>query len=149
MEKNYKSVDPKVNFVQLEHEILQWWEEHQTFHRLVEKNQNGPRWSFLDGPITANNPMGVHHAWGRTYKDIFHRYQAMRGHQTVSLTIGAKQALVNGREHALDVAPHVEGGVTFVALRFVSESLGADVSYDSTSREVRVDLADESWCIRV
>ena len=35
--------------------------------------------SFLDGPITANNPMGVHHAWGRTYKDIFQRYFAMRG----------------------------------------------------------------------
>ena len=32
------------------------------------------RWSFLDGPITANNPMGVHHAWGRTYKDLFQRY---------------------------------------------------------------------------
>ena len=38
------------------------------------------RWSFLDGPITANNPMGVHHAWGRTYKDAYQRYFAMIGH---------------------------------------------------------------------
>ena len=38
-----------------------------------------PRWSFLDGPITANNPMGVHHAWGRTYKDLFQRFHAMLG----------------------------------------------------------------------
>ena len=37
------------------------------------------RWSFIDGPITANNPMGVHHAWGRTYKDLFQRYQASLG----------------------------------------------------------------------
>ena len=36
-------------------------------------------WSFLDGPITANNPMGVHHAWGRTYKDLYQRYHAMLG----------------------------------------------------------------------
>src|SRR6185295_8875684 len=36
-------------------------------------------WSFLDGPITANNPMGVHHAWGRTYKDLFQRFHAMLG----------------------------------------------------------------------
>ncbi len=36
-------------------------------------------WSFVDGPITANNPMGVHHAWGRTYKDLYNRYQAMLG----------------------------------------------------------------------
>ena len=28
----------------------------------------------MDGPITANNPMGVHHAWGRSYKDLFARY---------------------------------------------------------------------------
>ncbi len=36
---------------------------------------------FIDGPITANNPMGVHHAWGRTYKDLFQRYQAMLGNK--------------------------------------------------------------------
>ena len=34
---------------------------------------------FWDGPITANNRMGVHHAWGRTYKDIYQRYKAMNG----------------------------------------------------------------------
>ena len=44
------------------------------------KNAGKPRWSFIDGPITANNPMGVHHAWGRTYKDVFQRYFAMTGH---------------------------------------------------------------------
>ena len=38
------------------------------------------RFSFIDGPITANNPMGVHHAWGRTYKDLYQRYKAMTGH---------------------------------------------------------------------
>ena len=36
--------------------------------------------SSIDGPITANNPMGVHHAWGRTLKDVFQRYKAMRGY---------------------------------------------------------------------
>ena len=35
--------------------------------------------SFIDGPITANNPMGVHHAWGRTLKDVFQRYKALQG----------------------------------------------------------------------
>ena len=34
---------------------------------------------FLDGPITANNPMGVHHAWGRTLKDLYQRYHSMLG----------------------------------------------------------------------
>ena len=42
-------------------------------------NKGKKRWSFIDGPITANNPMGVHHAWGRTYKDLYQRYKAMNG----------------------------------------------------------------------
>ncbi|MEE2858151.1 MAG: isoleucine--tRNA ligase [Candidatus Neomarinimicrobiota bacterium] len=75
----FKSVDNKVDFVQLEHEILDKWEKEQTFDCLREKNSNGKKWSFLDGPITANNPMGVHHAWGRSLKDIFQRYHAMQG----------------------------------------------------------------------
>jgi isoleucyl-tRNA synthetase len=35
----------------------------------------------MDGPITANNPMGAHHCWGRTLKDVFQRYKALRGHE--------------------------------------------------------------------
>ncbi|RLT03206.1 MAG: hypothetical protein DWI22_19190, partial [Planctomycetota bacterium] len=48
--------------------------------QLRRKNAGRKRWSFLDGPITANNPMGVHHAWGRTYKDTYQRFFAMTGH---------------------------------------------------------------------
>jgi isoleucyl-tRNA synthetase len=63
----------------LEHEVLDWWEHERIFDELREQNRGGPTWSFLDGPITANNPMGVHHAWGRTLKDVFQRYKALRG----------------------------------------------------------------------
>ncbi|MBN2209288.1 MAG: class I tRNA ligase family protein, partial [Candidatus Coatesbacteria bacterium] len=64
---------------EIEPRILKLWEERRFFQRLVEQNKDGPRFSFIDGPITANNKMGVHHAWGRTYKDIFVRYKAMQG----------------------------------------------------------------------
>jgi isoleucyl-tRNA synthetase len=63
----------------LEREILELWEREGTFEAVRERNRGGERWSFIDGPITANNPMGVHHAWGRTLKDVFQRYKAMRG----------------------------------------------------------------------
>lgn len=76
-----KKVDSQADFVAIEHKILDFWKENQSFKKLVEKNKGKPRWSFLDGPITANNPMGVHHAWGRTYKDIFQRFHAMTGHE--------------------------------------------------------------------
>ncbi len=78
---NFKAVDTRVDFVRLEHDLLDKWEKDDTFNRLRKKNAEGKPWSFLDGPITANNPMGVHHAWGRTLKDIFQRYHAMQGRE--------------------------------------------------------------------
>ena len=76
---SFDKVETQVDFPALERDILRRWDEEQTFQHLVKRNQDGPRWSFLDGPITANNPMGVHHAWGRTYKDAFQRHHAMKG----------------------------------------------------------------------
>ncbi len=67
------------NFPENENKILKFWEDNKIFDKLREKNKGKNCWSFLDGPITANNPMGAHHAWGRTYKDLFQRYKAMQG----------------------------------------------------------------------
>jgi isoleucyl-tRNA synthetase len=75
----FQPVNAKPDLVAQEHEILAMWRDRQAFARLRAQNAGGPHWSFLDGPITANNPMGVHHAWGRTYKDVFQRYHAMLG----------------------------------------------------------------------
>ena len=76
-----KKENPKADFISIEHDILDFWEKNKIFQKLVQQNSKGDKWSFLDGPITANNPMGVHHAWGRTLKDIYQRYKAMQGYQ--------------------------------------------------------------------
>jgi len=65
----------------LEEDILAWWDAERVFDRLRERNAGGPPFSFIDGPITANNPMGAHHCWGRTLKDVFQRYKALHGHE--------------------------------------------------------------------
>ena len=75
MEKEQTSLD----FVQNEHEVLDFWKDKNCFDKLVEKNKGGKRYRFLDGPMTANNSMGIHHAWGRTLKDTFIKYHAMKG----------------------------------------------------------------------
>ena len=67
-------------FIETEHDVLRFWEENDCFGKLREKNAGHTRFRFLDGPITANNPMGIHHAWGRSLKDIFIRYKAMQGY---------------------------------------------------------------------
>ncbi|MCR5484571.1 MAG: class I tRNA ligase family protein, partial [Clostridiales bacterium] len=75
MSENEKNI-----FVEHEHEVMKFWEDNECFKKLHEKNAGKERFRFLDGPITANNPMGIHHAWGRSLKDIFIRYKAMRGY---------------------------------------------------------------------
>ncbi len=75
----FQPVSSRPDLPAIEHEILALWRERGTFPRLRAQLRGGPRWSFLDGPITANNPMGVHHAWGRAYKDLFQRFHAMLG----------------------------------------------------------------------
>jgi isoleucyl-tRNA synthetase len=79
MERVFPALPAVPDHPALEREILEFWDQEGTFDRLRKQNQGGERWSFMDGPITANNPMGVHHAWGRTLKDVFQRYKAMRG----------------------------------------------------------------------
>ena len=77
----FQAVSNPIDFIALEHEILRFWQETHAFDQLRALRAGSSRyWSFLDGPITANNPMGVHHAWGRTYKDIFQRFKAMQGY---------------------------------------------------------------------
>ena len=63
----------------LELEVLDRWERERTFEQLRERNRGGPRFSFIDGPVTANKKLAVHTAWGRTLKDVFQRYKALKG----------------------------------------------------------------------
>src|SRR5438552_5555168 len=77
----FEKVETQVDFPALEGTVLELWERAGAFDRLRQQNHGKPKWSFLDWPITSNNSMGVHHAWGRTYKDAYQRYFAMTGHE--------------------------------------------------------------------
>ena len=77
----FQSLPDKPDHPGLEREMLARWDEEGTFAKLREQNSAGPTFSFMDGPITANNPAGVHHGHGRTLKDVFQRYKGQRGHE--------------------------------------------------------------------
>ena len=77
----FNPVNTKTDFTAMERDILDWWERNDIPAKYRERNAGADKThSFIDGPITANNPMGVHHAWGRSYKDIFLRFRAMQGY---------------------------------------------------------------------
>jgi isoleucyl-tRNA synthetase len=72
----------RVDYPALESTIQKWWDDQGVLQMYLQRNEHSDKqFSFLDGPITANNAMGVHHAWGRTYKDIYQRLKTMQGYQ--------------------------------------------------------------------
>jgi isoleucyl-tRNA synthetase len=76
----FRPLDGQLDHRILETQMLGTWEREGTFGRLREKNKGGPRFSFIDVPVTANKSLGVHTAWGRSLKDVYQRYKAMRGY---------------------------------------------------------------------
>lgn len=108
------------NVQETEREILKFWEKKGIFGKLRKKNKGKKKWSFIDGPITANNPMGVHHAWGRTYKDLFHRFKAMQGHELRYQNGFDCQGLWVEREEEKDLGLKNKGDIEkFGILKFV------------------------------
>ncbi len=75
----FSPIPDKPDHHSLELEILDLWDRGQTFAALRKLNANGPKFSFTDGPVTANKNLAVHTAWGRTLKDVFQRYKALNG----------------------------------------------------------------------
>ena len=76
----FKPVEPLTDFAKAESKLLKHWYKSGIIDKYLHRNDQVKKtFSFLDGPITANNPMGVHHGWGRTYKDLWQRYYNMRG----------------------------------------------------------------------
>ena len=75
-----KKESTQFDFIKNEHNILKFWDKINVFQKMVKKNENSKkRFRFLDGPITANAGMGMHHVWGRTLKDVFIKYNTLLG----------------------------------------------------------------------
>jgi isoleucyl-tRNA synthetase len=74
-----RAVDPQQSFVELEQRVLERWRERDVFAESVRRRSGSPRWTFYEGPPTANGPPGAHHVLTRVFKDIYPRYKTMRG----------------------------------------------------------------------
>jgi isoleucyl-tRNA synthetase len=110
----FDEVPRELDVPALEAAVMAFWAERNVEQRYLTRNDNSTqRFSFMDGPITANGPMGVHHAWGRTYKDLFQRYNTM---------LGKKQRYQNGFDcQGLWVEVTVERELGFTSKRDIEE----------------------------
>ncbi len=76
----FDEVQGRYNGPQLEQRILKFWEEHAIFEKSLAQSACKPRFSFNEGPPTANGKPGIHHVLARAFKDIYPRYKTMRGY---------------------------------------------------------------------
>ncbi len=76
----YNTVAPQVDLPAMERDVLAFWQANDTFAQSIERTADGPRWTFYEGPPTANGMPGTHHIEARVFKDVFPRFKTMQGH---------------------------------------------------------------------
>ncbi len=78
-----KSLVPQIDLPAVEHQILSFWETQEIFKKTITARDGQPNWTFYEGPPTANGKPGTHHIEARVFKDLFPRYQTMKGNQVI------------------------------------------------------------------
>ncbi len=76
---SFRVIPPAVDLPALEHEVLAFWRENSIFAKTVRARTGGEPWTFFEGPPTANGAPGTHHIEARVFKDVFPRFQTMKG----------------------------------------------------------------------
>ena len=81
--REINSLPAQIDLPAVEVGILDFWTQNQIFEKSVENRNGAKRWSFYEGPPTANGKPGTHHIEARVFKDLFPRFQTMKGKQVI------------------------------------------------------------------
>jgi isoleucyl-tRNA synthetase len=76
---SFQPVDRALDLPSLEAAVLARWDADDVFAESLRRREGAPEWVFYEGPPTANGRPGIHHVWARLFKDIYPRFQTMRG----------------------------------------------------------------------
>jgi isoleucyl-tRNA synthetase len=79
----YRAISPHIDLPAMDHAVLSFWNEHDIFQRSIEATATGLPWTFYEGPPTANGMPGTHHVEARVFKDVFPRFQTMKGRHVI------------------------------------------------------------------
>ena len=123
----YKKVDTNLNFVEREKQTEKFWKDNQIFEKSLEEREGAPRYTFYDGPPTANGKPHIGHVLTRVIKDMIPRYRRMKGYNVprkagwdthglpVELEVEKKRSLRHRAVHqrvqgkCLEIQRHVGG----------------------------------------
>ena len=77
----FKPVSSRVNFPELDANVLRQWKEKDVFRRCESERPDSPLFMMYEGPPTANGSPGIHHVLARVFKDVICRYKTMKGYR--------------------------------------------------------------------
>ena len=112
----FRPIPQEVDLVALEEAELARWKQARVFERSIEQRADATPWVFYEGPPTANGKPGLHHVWARVYKDLFCRYQTMRGHRV--------DRRAGWDTHGLPVEVEVEKRLGITGKRQIEDEVG-------------------------
>ncbi|MEY4412212.1 MAG: hypothetical protein RL560_471, partial [Actinomycetota bacterium] len=79
MSSPFRAISAQIDLPSMERAILNFWNSENIFHKSTDSRAQGTPWTFYEGPPTANGMPGTHHIEARVFKDVFPRYQTMKG----------------------------------------------------------------------
>ena len=115
---SFKDVSSRYNGPKIEQDILEFWERESIFEKSIEQSQGKPRFSFCEGPPTANGLPGIHHVLARTFKDVYPRYKTMRGYHV--------PRKAGWDTHGLPVEHQIEKELKIFDKKRIEEEVGID-----------------------
>ncbi len=71
----------RLNLSQISSEITDFWKKNNIFQKSIDSRKDSKPFIFYEGPPSANGMPGIHHTISRAIKDVFCRYQTMKGHK--------------------------------------------------------------------
>lgn len=114
----------QLNLPAIDAEILEFWQQERIFEQSVEQRPAGKSYVFYEGPPSANGKPGIHHVMARTVKDLFCRYNTLKGYRV--------DRKGGWDTHGLPIELQVEK-----ELGITKEDIGKKISVDDYNRACR------------
>ena len=131
----FKPVSPKVNFPELENDILAFWKEKEIFEKSITSRPEDKRWTFLDGPPFVTGMPHYGHLLGSIHKDVFGRYWTMKGYRV--------RRAWGWDGHGLPIENKVEGKLEIKSKKDIENVVGVKKFIEEC--KVYVDQISGEW----
>ena len=113
-----------LNLPNVAQSVLEKWKNERVFEASVSTREGAEPFVFFEGPPSANGLPGIHHVMARSIKDIFCRYQTLKGKQV--------KRKAGWDTHGLPVELGVEK-----ELGITKEDIGKKISVDDYNKACR------------